>query len=405
MILLSNEEYFMRGFYYLMESSLAKYGWAAQPNAVAPPENSGLGGPPLMRYNQDMRLATQAELARWDELVAANPDGGQAMQSYTWGEFKSRWGWHPHRYMYELAGGRLVAAQWLERRIPLIGNIWYCPAGPGVTSYGGLRQVVEQTRVMAGGPAGRRSVFWRLEPEILADDVPPTDLAALGIVRANRDSVPKATILIDLRPGEEELLASFSQTARRNLRKAVAGGVSVEPAEPTGPNLDVMFELMQATDERAHYGLRRRAYYLDYWKAQAQAGQAQLFLARHEGEVLAGIFVTALGRRAWYKDGGSFDVHRELQAPYLLQWEVMRWLKAHGIEKYDLVGVPPRDRLGQGDSKQGLYDFKSKFNPEITEYIGAWDLAPSRVKYVFWRLAGERLAARMANRRPEKWLY
>jgi lipid II:glycine glycyltransferase (peptidoglycan interpeptide bridge formation enzyme) len=240
---------------------------------------------------------------------------------------------------------------------------------------------------------------------VLADDVPAADIAALGLTRANRDPGSKSTIWIDLRPSEEDMLASFSQSARRNIRKAEAAGVTVEPVEPTGPNLETMFELMTATEARAHYGLRPRPYFLDYWRAQAQAGQAQLFFARLEGEVLAGIFVTAIGRRAWYKDGGSFDLHREAQATYLMQWEVMRWLKAQGIEQYDLVGVPNRERIGMGDSKQGLYDFKSKFNPEITEYMGAWDLAPSRPKYVLWLLVGERVAARLANRRPEKFLY
>jgi lipid II:glycine glycyltransferase (peptidoglycan interpeptide bridge formation enzyme) len=296
--------------------------------------------------------------------------------------------------------GKIVAAQWLVRKVPLLGEIWYCPKGPGVTSFGGLKQVVEQTRT-----AGVKALWMRLEPEVLADDVPAADIAALGLTRANRDPGSKSTIWIDLRPSEEDMLASFSQSARRNIRKAEAAGVTVEPVEPTGPNLETMFELMTATEARAHYGLRPRPYFLDYWRAQAQAGQAQLFFARLEGEVLAGIFVTAIGRRAWYKDGGSFDLHREAQATYLMQWEVMRWLKAQGIEQYDLVGVPNRERIGMGDSKQGLYDFKSKFNPEITEYMGAWDLAPSRPKYVLWLLVGERVAARLANRRPEKFLY
>jgi lipid II:glycine glycyltransferase (peptidoglycan interpeptide bridge formation enzyme) len=169
--------------------------------------------------------------------------------------------------------------------------------------------------------------------------------------------------------------------------------------------LSVMFELMAATEARAHYGLRPRKYFLDYWIAQAAAGQAQLFLARHEGEVLAGLFATFVGKRAWYKDGGSFDIKRDLAASYLVQWEVMRWLMAHGIESYDLVGVPNREAIGTGDARDSLYEFKRKFNPEITEYIGCWDLPLSQVRYKLWRKVGERVAARLAMRRPERFLY
>ena len=78
---------------------------------------------------------------------------------------------------------------------------------------------------------------------------------------------------------------------------------------------------------------------------------------------------------------------------------------AHGVTKYDLVGTPNRADVGTGDSRDGLYSFKSKFNPEITEFAGAWDLPLNELKYKLWRKAGERVAARLANRRPEKFLY
>jgi len=179
----------------------------------------------------------------------------------------------------------------------------------------------------------------------------------------------------------------------------------VEPVDATDENLEVMFELMKATEARARYGLRPRAYFFDYWKAQAAAGRAQLFLTRHEGEVLAGLFATFIGWRAWYKDGGSFDIKRDLQASYLMQWEVMRWLMARGITSYDLVGTPNRDEVGTGSARDGLYTFKSKFNPEITEFVGCWDLPLNELKYKLWRRVGERVAARLAMRRPERFLY
>ena len=349
-----------------------------------------------------MRPANEDELARWDELIAANPDGGNALQSWAWGEFKSRWGWEPRRYVYELTDGRKVAAQWLVRKVPGQGEIWYCTKGPGVTSPVDFAEVVRLTREARLG-----GVFARFESEVLDDDIPDEGkLREIGLERANRDPGMKSTIFVDLKGGEEAVLASFSQTARRNIRKAVAAGVTMEPVEASDHNLRIMFELMKVTEARAHYGLRPEAYFWDYWSEQVKAGQAQLFFARHDGEVLAGLFATYLGKRSWYKDGGSFDHKREVLAPYLLQWEVMRWLMARGAESYDMIGVPNRDEVGTGHAKDGLYQFKSKFNSEITEFIGCWDLplgGPAR--YKLWRKLGERVAAKLANRQPEKFLY
>ncbi len=349
-----------------------------------------------------MRHATEDELARWDELVAANPDGGNSLQTKTWGEFKARWGWWPERFVYELPGGRLVVAQWLKRTIPAVGTIWYCPKGPGIVTPVDYLEVVKQTR-KAGLLSG---IFARFEPEVLADDVKPAALTKAGLVRANRDPASKATIFVDLSAGEEAMLASFSQSARRNIRKAQAGGVVVEAVEPTADNLQAMFELMKATEARAKYGLRPQDYFTDYWKAQTEVGQAQLFLARHDGDVLAGLFLTYLGQRGWYKDGGSFDIKRELQAPYLVQWEVMRWCLERGIVQYDLLGSPNRDKVGTGDPKDGLYTFKSKFNPDITEFAGCYDLPlAGGLAYKAWRKIGERVAARLAVRSRERFLY
>jgi serine/alanine adding enzyme len=293
-----------------------------------------------------MRPATEAETARWDELITANPDGGNVLQSLAWGDFKARWGWQPRRYVYETPGGN-VAAQWLVRNVRGQGNVWYCPKGPGVARAADFAEIVEATRT-----ANLSGIFARFESEVLDDDADKGALSRLGLTRANRDPGSKSTIFID-----------------------------------------------------AHYGLRPKKYFLDYWKSQAEAGQAQLFIARHEGEVLAGIFVTYLGKRSWYKDGGSFDIKRDLNGSYLIQWEVMRWLMSNGITSYDMMGTPNRADVGTGDSRDGLYSFKSKFNPEITEFMGCWDLPLSNLRYKAWRKVGERLAARIAMRSPERFLY
>jgi hypothetical protein len=223
-----------------------------------------------------MRRATQDEFARWDELVAANPDGGNALQTLAWGDFKSRWGWQPERFVYELSDGRLVVAQWLRRKVLGQGDIWYCPKGPGVTAPEDYLEVVRMTRE-AGLLGG---VFARFESEVLADEADAGGLAAAGLVRANRDPGMKATIFVDLSGGAEAVLASFNQSARRNIRKAEAGGVVVEPVDATDDNLETMFELMKATEARAKYGLRPRYFWI--------VAVVQYFLARTRSASLCG---------------------------------------------------------------------------------------------------------------------
>lgn len=131
-----------------------------------------------------------------------------------------------------------------------------------------------------------------------------------------------------------------------------------------------------------------------------------MFQAKYEGKVLAGAYVTFVGKKALYKDGGSIRENQEVQAPYALQFEIMRWLREKGIEEYDLHGVPPKSQIDNPDHPlAGLARFKTGFNQEITEYIGTFDLVMNQSAYRVWRRIGERLAMTYEIRTKKRLFY
>ena len=56
---------------------------------------------------------------------------------------------------------------------------------------------------------------------------------------------------------------------------------------------------------------------------------------------------------------------------YLLQWEAVKWAKAHGYKTYDMWGAP--DQFDESDSMWGVWRFKKGFNGTVRRHIGAWD--------------------------------
>lgn len=344
-------------------------------------------------------MTLQITNADWDQRILANPDGGHFLQSQNWGEFKAHWGWQPRQFVHQLPEGE-VAAQYLVRKIPFLGSIWYAPKGPGVGSVGQLVSILKEAATEASD-----AFMIKVEPEVAAGDDNAAWLRAAGLVKAPSDLQFKSTIFVDLRPDEEQILASFKQKTRYNVRLAMRKGVVVEPVPATADNMVAMYKLFCAAQERAGFFLRQQRYFEGYWKLLAEAGQGQLFFARYNEELLAGAFVIYMGDKAWYKDGGSFTVKRELMAPYLLQWEIMRWLKARGGASYDLVAVPPADQLNDKHPFWGLYRFKSGFNSEITEFIGAWDFPLRSWQYRLWRSGGERLAFELVKAWQHDLLY
>ncbi|MBV9099704.1 MAG: peptidoglycan bridge formation glycyltransferase FemA/FemB family protein [Candidatus Dormibacteraeota bacterium] len=348
-----------------------------------------------------MRTASPAELARWDELVLANPDGGHILQTRAWGEFKRRHGWTP-LYVVADDGGHELAMLVLRRRaLAAGGELWYLPKGPGVVDAAQLAAAIRQLRT-----AGSRVFGVKVEPEIGDSPVTVDALRQMGLRKSRRDvQITRATIIVDLAPDEDAILASFKPKTRYNIRLAARRGVSVEPAPATDANVDAMYELMAATRDRANFTLRPKDYFRGYWQLQEAAGQGQLFFARWEGTVLAGIYVTYLGAKGWYKDGGSMKEHAEVMAPHLLQWEVMRWLRQRGVRAYDLVAVPPRSELHEGHPLYGLYRFKSGFNEDITEFVGTWDLVRDARRFALWDRVVERALRSWTLRRHHDLLY
>jgi hypothetical protein len=78
------------------------------------------------------------------------------------------------------------------------------------------------------------------------------------------------------------------------------------------------------------------------------------------------------GERSWYFYGASDDASRNLMPTYLLQWEAMRWSKAHGATIYDLWGIPyasaeelEEQFTQRSDGLWGVYRFKRGFGGEV----------------------------------------
>ncbi len=336
-----------------------------------------------------IRPASEQEIAQWDSLVVGNPDGGHIYNSFEWGEFKKTASWQPHYLVYEQADFTLYFSL-AQKTASFLGNIYYCAKGPGIfsgykpskTSLDIFKQFCTQLQQYLSD-IDKKAIMVKVEPEILEGSC---DLTQFGLQKSSADLQFKATILVDLDRSEDELLASFKQKTRYNIRYAERKEVVVEQREMNDAGVDLMYDMMSATQARAGFFLRKKSYFKLYWQILASSGMGQLFVAKHQSDDLAAIYATRFGTAAYYKDGGSFDLKRNLMAPYLLQWRAMQWAREGGATKYDLVAVPPKASLEDASHPQaGLYQFKRGFNDEVTEFIGCYDLPIMAQKYRIWR--------------------
>lgn len=323
-----------------------------------------------------LRAVTQEQHEVWDQFVSGHTQG-HLLQSWGWGELKARSGWSPVRLaLWDQAQNQIVAAvQVLRRtapRLPLrAGHLAYVPKGPVLDwSQPELVEALFSHLNAYLSRQGALSLHIEFGQEVGSpehDSVAPY-LTSLHFHPA-RSIQPKRTILVDLTPDEETILARMKKDCRYSVRMAARKGVTVRPAE-TVEDVQAWYTLMETTSARKQFGIHTFDYYLNAWRIFSQEHQARLLLAEYQGQLLAGIFVAAFAKKGYYLYAGSGNEHRNLMPSYLLQWEGMRWAKQEGALEYDLWGIPETDR--EDEAMAGVYKFKAEWGGRVTRFLGAY---------------------------------
>jgi len=324
-----------------------------------------------------LRLVAVQQREQWDDFVSHHPYG-HLLQSWGWGELKATVGWHPLRFaLWDSEREQiLAAAQVLRRAFPHLplwtGHFAYIPKGP----------VMDWSQ-----PLLSEALFSQLHMQLrrwgaltLCVELPQSDgtaagetvkeqLVSLGFHPA-RAIQPLRTILLDLVPGEEILLARMKEKWRYNVRLASRKGVIVRTAQ-SPQDVQAWYRLLQTTSTRDKFGIHSLDYYLQAWHILALRNQARLLLAEHDGHLLAGIFIGLLAKQAIYLYGASSNEQRHLMPNYLLQWEAIRWARQQGAALYDFWGIPATD--DQDEAMAGVYRFKRGWGGEVVHFIGSYE--------------------------------
>jgi lipid II:glycine glycyltransferase (peptidoglycan interpeptide bridge formation enzyme) len=228
----------------------------------------------------------------------------------------------------------------------------------------------------------------KLEPDA-PDGSPLADpLGALGFVPSLHAVQPRRSLVVDLTPAEDAILARMHQKTRYNIRLAERKQVTVRPWD----DLPAFGAMMQTTAARDQFGVHAPDYYARAYDLFRLHHECELLVAEFESRPLAALMVFAHGARAWYLYGASTGDERNRMPAYLLQWEAMRWARRRGCRSYDLWGVPDVELEAleaqfetRGDGLWGVYRFKRGFGGELVRSIGAWDYVLRPLVYRLYR--------------------
>jgi len=316
------------------------------------------------------------------------------LQSGFWGSFKAQFGWEAFafRAVWKTQDSQQEKSLLvLRRRLAPAFALAYVPWGPELPADVPFQSALEELAKRLKEELPKDTVFIRFDPPWLLDEnnealIPP------GFIRAEADIQPPDSVILDLTQPMESIIEQMKPKWRYNCRLALKKGVKVRQAEKS--EIIVFYDLLKETSKRDRIAIHG----FDYYKAllENEMPEIRLYLAEHEGDILAGIVTLFRGIEAVYLYGASSDKKRNFMPAYALQLKAIEDAKNSGCKKYDFFGIPPGN--DKSHSMSGLYQFKTGFGGKIIHRPGSWDYPNHYTMYKIFRIA-ENLRSTMKNLR------
>ncbi len=296
--------------------------------------------------------------------------GGEFLQSTIWFDLLCREGEEAEFFGFEEEGKIKALALIIKKKILGHFSYYYLPRGP-LGEKEAIKKLLRELKKIKSS-----AMFFRVEPAL--------DIFSSGKEFAVCKTVnlqPQKTLLLDLSQNSEELLSAMHPKTRYNIRLADKKGVRVYEARKE--SFASFWELMKKTGTRDGFRLHNREHYVNLLSAN---GNVKMFLAEYNGRIIAGGLFAFFGDRVTYLHGASDNEHRNLMAPYLLQWTVIKAAQQMN-EQSDKIIFRSYDFYGIDEQKwPGVTRFKLGFGGEVKEYPGTYDIIARPLIYRLYGL-------------------
>ncbi|MBQ9029454.1 peptidoglycan bridge formation glycyltransferase FemA/FemB family protein [Candidatus Saccharibacteria bacterium] len=312
----------------------------------------------------------------WDSFVTSHKEAN-FLQSYDFYEFhKSRGNEIIRRIAKE--GDKVVAAY--------AGVVEHAKRGRHLAIAGGpildwqnkplIKAVFEDIKT-----AGKKTncVFVRVRPQLeLSEKSLKLFEEELGLRKAPMYLSVEFAGVLDLNKSDDELLKNMRQRLRRALRKAEKNNITVEKS--TNPeDIKTFYNIQLQTAKRHDFYAFSEDFLEKQFAAFAPNGEAVLYTAKYEGEILAQNFMIFYGNEASYHYGVSSELGTKLSGAPLLHLTAMRDARERGIMRYNFWGI-----VGEDETKHRFYGvscFKRGFGVDELKYVPAHDLVLKPASY------------------------
>ncbi|MFC1748046.1 lipid II:glycine glycyltransferase FemX [Pseudomonadota bacterium] len=318
---------------------------------------------------------SENQKSKYDDFVENHPLGN-IHQLWDFGQFQTTTKGRSKKWVLALTEDENIKAGALIVRQDLpLNKCWlYCVRGP-LLNYDNKEQSAQLFAEIATLASRENAIYLRIDPPIenLPENLPKSR-------KAHAHYQPESTLIIDLQPSEEEILSQMKPKGRYNIKVAKKHGVTVR----TSTKAEEFYEILKETTQRDHFSGHPLTYY-ENMLSHLGPKRAKLYVAEHEGKVLAGVIATYFRDTVTYYFGASSSEKRNVMAPYLLHFQIMKDAKKDGYKFYDMFGIAPENQPRHAWA--GVTDFKLKFGGRRVNYTPAREIIYNPFWYVLMKLA------------------
>ncbi len=358
-----------------------------------------------MSADCEIKISDEIQAPDWDAFVASVP-GGHHVQTSLWGQVKALLGWRVARVVVTDRKRIVAGAQLLIRAMPFVGAVAYLTKGPLCASedVGLAERVIDEVCQVS-----RASRVW-----LLAIQPPNNGQAVVSLLHSrgfrpsSLELAPTATILLDLAPDLDDILARMKRQTRQNIRRSEKQGIVVH--EGTERDLGTFYDLYVATSRRQGFPVYPEQYYAWMWQVLKPHGYIKLLLAKYEAQVVSALLLVPFGDTVIAKILGWSGLHADRRPNEALFWASIQWAKSHGYRCFDFEGIDPTGARAilRSESLPGSWQhspdfFKHGFGGQVVLYPEAYDRVSSPV--LGWvyrkaspRIGGQSLSSRLMDR-------
>lgn len=293
------------------------------------------------------------------------------LQSSFWGNIQESYSRQCH-YLSIRINNDLVAIALVVENSFLAKQFkyWYFPRGPIFKNDLNQDLKKEALKLLKQEAKKRGIIFLRLE---FSDQL----LSKNNFLKKTKDIQPAKTIFIDLKKDLSEILADMKQKTRYNIRLAEKKGVVVREEGDREKAFANFWNLIRQTALRDNFSIHDKNYYYNLIKSGAE--NIKVFEASYENQIIASGIFCFYDDCVSYLHGASSNNQRNVMAPYLLHFYLIKLSKESGFSFYDFYGVD--DHKWPGVSR-----FKKGFGGELFEYPGTFDLALNNFLYSLYKI-------------------